>query len=98
MLEINSRHKVDWCLADAPSRLFRDPRAYGITARLAWLARNGLGCSMCVLRVLCCGVLQVLRYGLGQEYKPHMDTLKDNDAGPRVCTVLMYLNGTQPCL
>jgi len=53
---------------------------------------------MCVLRVLCCGVLQVLRYGLGQEYKPHMDTLKDNDAGPRVCTVLMYLNGTQPCL
>lgn len=35
---------------------------------------------------------QVLRYGLGQEYKPHMDTLKDNDAGPRVCTVLMYLN------
>lgn len=35
---------------------------------------------------------QVLRYGLGQEYKRHMDSLQDDVAGPRVCTVLMYLN------
>lgn len=38
-------------------------------------------------------VLQVLRYGLGQQYKRHMDTLADDVAGPRVCTILMYLNG-----
>lgn len=37
--------------------------------------------------------VQVLRYGFGQQYRPHMDTLRDDDAGPRVCTVLMYLNG-----
>lgn len=42
--------------------------------------------------------LQVLRYGLGQEYKRHMDTLHDDDAGPRVCTILMYLNGEQSCM
>lgn len=40
-------------------------------------------------------LLQVLRYGLGQEYKRHMDSLQDDVAGPRVCTVLMYLNGEQ---
>lgn len=37
--------------------------------------------------------MQVLRYGVGQEYKPHMDTLHAEDAGPRVATVLIYLNG-----
>eukprot|EP00775_Hariotina_reticulata_P005585 gene5585-5824_t len=37
--------------------------------------------------------MQVLRYGLGQQYKPHMDSLRDQVAGPRVCTVLLYLNG-----
>jgi hypothetical protein len=44
------------------------------------------------------GWLQVLRYGLGQEYKRHMDTLHDDDAGPRVCTILMYLNGKHACM
>lgn len=36
--------------------------------------------------------IQVLRYGIGQFYKVHGDTLKDHDAGVRVCTVLIYLN------
>lgn len=36
--------------------------------------------------------MQVLRYGLGQQYKPHMDSLRDEESGPRVCTVLLYLN------
>lgn len=36
--------------------------------------------------------MQVLRYGQGQQYKPHMDSLRDDEAGPRVCTVLLYLN------
>jgi len=36
--------------------------------------------------------MQVLRYGIGQEYKVHMDTLSDDAAGPRIATVLMYLN------
>ncbi|GMH38511.1 hypothetical protein BSKO_06395 [Bryopsis sp. KO-2023] len=35
--------------------------------------------------------LQVLRYGSGQQYRPHMDVLDDNDDGKRVATVLMYL-------
>lgn len=35
----------------------------------------------------------MLRYGVGQQYKRHMDSLQDDLAGPRVCTVLMYLNG-----
>jgi hypothetical protein len=38
-------------------------------------------------------VLQVLRYGEGQQYKPHMDSLSDDVAGPRLCTILLYLNG-----
>jgi hypothetical protein len=38
-------------------------------------------------------VLQVLRYGFGQQYKPHMDSLSDDVAGPRLCTILLYLNG-----
>lgn len=49
---------------------------------------------------LLCLLPQVLRYGLGQQYKPHMDTLQDEVSGPRVCTVLMYLNGEHlvtPC-
>eukprot|EP00882_Tetradesmus_deserticola_P023404 GHRQ01025467.1.p1 GENE.GHRQ01025467.1~~GHRQ01025467.1.p1 ORF type:complete len:288 (+),score=44.69 GHRQ01025467.1:151-1014(+) len=36
--------------------------------------------------------LQVLRYGEGQQYKPHMDSLSDDVAGPRLCTILLYLN------
>ncbi|KXZ43534.1 hypothetical protein GPECTOR_88g477 [Gonium pectorale] len=35
---------------------------------------------------------QVLRYGLGQQYKVHADTLRDDEAGVRVATVLIYLN------
>lgn len=35
----------------------------------------------------------MLRYGVGQYYKPHMDTLRDEIAGARVATVLLYLNG-----
>lgn len=42
-----------------------------------------------------CLYMQVLRYGLGQQYKPHMDTIRDPVAGIRVATVLMYLNGKQ---
>lgn len=36
--------------------------------------------------------IQVLRYGIGQFYKVHADTLKDDEAGVRVATVLVYLN------
>lgn len=43
--------------------------------------------------------LQVLRYEVGQEYKPHFDYFNPNGIGiekhlanNRVCTVLMYLN------
>lgn len=43
--------------------------------------------------------LQVLRYEVGQEYKPHYDFFNPNGVGiekqlsnNRVCTVLMYLN------
>ncbi|KAG2446779.1 hypothetical protein HYH02_008339 [Chlamydomonas schloesseri] len=35
---------------------------------------------------------QILRYGLGQQYKVHADTLRDDEAGVRVATVLIYLN------
>lgn len=41
-------------------------------------------------------MLTVLRYGLGEEYKPHFDFLTDKaeiaSAGQRVKTVLVYLN------
>jgi prolyl 4-hydroxylase len=37
--------------------------------------------------------LQVLRYGRGQFYKKHYDSLGDEKAGARVATVLMYLKG-----
>jgi len=36
--------------------------------------------------------VQVLRYGIGQFYKVHADTLRDEEAGVRVATVLIYLN------
>lgn len=36
---------------------------------------------------------QVLRYSYLQTYKPHMDTLDDQEFGPRVATVLLYLSG-----
>ncbi|GFR49468.1 hypothetical protein Agub_g11528 [Astrephomene gubernaculifera] len=36
--------------------------------------------------------MQILRYGLGQQYKVHSDTLRDEQAGLRVATVLIYLN------
>ena len=36
--------------------------------------------------------IQVLRYGIGQFYKVHADTLRDDEAGVRVATVLVYLN------
>lgn len=36
--------------------------------------------------------LQILRYGHGQQYKVHSDTLQDPEAGVRVATVLIYLN------
>lgn len=52
--------------------------------------------TLLLLALLACIVFvlsQVLRYGVGQQYKPHMDTLRDEEAGPRVCTILMYLNG-----
>ncbi len=42
-------------------------------------------------RALDCVVSQVLRYGIGQFYKIHGDTLVDPDAGVRVATVLVYL-------
>ncbi|KAG2493976.1 hypothetical protein HYH03_007903 [Edaphochlamys debaryana] len=35
---------------------------------------------------------QILRYGIGQQYKVHADTLVDPEAGVRVATVLIYLN------
>uniref|UniRef100_A0A7S0X1H1 procollagen-proline 4-dioxygenase n=1 Tax=Chlamydomonas leiostraca TaxID=1034604 RepID=A0A7S0X1H1_9CHLO len=35
---------------------------------------------------------QVLRYGIGQFYRVHSDTLRDEQAGVRVATVLIYLN------
>jgi prolyl 4-hydroxylase len=34
--------------------------------------------------------LQVLRYGVGQYYHQHMDVLQNDQAGPRVATVLVY--------
>jgi prolyl 4-hydroxylase len=37
--------------------------------------------------------MQVLRYGYQQSYKPHMDSLVDDEAGARVATVLLYLSG-----
>jgi hypothetical protein len=40
-----------------------------------------------------CVCLQVLRYGQGQQYRVHMDTLHTEEGGPRVATVLMYLAG-----
>ncbi len=40
--------------------------------------------------------LQVLRYGRGQFYKKHYDSLGDEKAGARVATVLMYLRGGWP--
>jgi hypothetical protein len=40
--------------------------------------------------------LQVLRYGHGQFYKKHYDSLGDEKAGARVATVLMYLRGGRP--
>ncbi len=33
----------------------------------------------------------MLRYGIGQFYKVHADTLRDPEAGVRVATVLVYL-------
>lgn len=36
--------------------------------------------------------LQILRYGPGQQYKPHLDTLAD-DSNQRIVTALVYLNG-----
>ncbi|MEW5315416.1 MAG: hypothetical protein WDW38_006847 [Sanguina aurantia] len=39
--------------------------------------------------------LQLLRYGVGQFYKVHSDTLRDDEAGIRVATVLLYLNEPQ---
>lgn len=38
---------------------------------------------------------QVLRYGHGQYYKKHYDSLDNEEAGPRVVTVLMYLRGAR---
>ena len=38
-------------------------------------------------------LLQVLRYGNGQQYKPHFDSL-DNDS-PRTATVLVYLSDVE---
>jgi len=35
--------------------------------------------------------LQILRYGAGQQYKPHLDTLADDD-NQRIITALIYLN------
>ncbi|KXZ47226.1 hypothetical protein GPECTOR_37g232 [Gonium pectorale] len=37
--------------------------------------------------------LQVLRYGIGQKYGAHMDSLIDNS--PRMATVLLYLHDTE---
>lgn len=39
--------------------------------------------------------MQVLRYGQGQQYRVHMDTLHTEEGGPRVATVLMYLADTE---
>jgi prolyl 4-hydroxylase len=39
--------------------------------------------------------MQVLRYGAGQQYRPHQDSIIEEvqqDFGPRLCTVLLYLN------
>lgn len=56
--------------------------------------------AMCLPSALVCARLcllllrlQVLRYSVGQQYKPHMDVLNAEEAGPRMCTVLLYLNG-----
>lgn len=35
--------------------------------------------------------IQILRYGRGQQYRPHMDVLTVSDHGKRIATVLMYL-------
>lgn len=42
---------------------------------------------------------QVLRYDVGQYYHQHMDVLSNDQAGPRVATVLLYFNtpGGRPC-
>lgn len=40
----------------------------------------------------------MLRYGVGQYYKEHMDVISDHEAGARACTVLMYLNGGIACI
>ncbi len=38
-------------------------------------------------------LLQVLRYGVGQKYGPHTDSLIDDS--PRMATVLLYLNDVE---
>ena len=37
--------------------------------------------------------LQILRYGSGQTYKPHMDVLEKDTEGRRKATVIIYLSG-----
>lgn len=38
--------------------------------------------------------VQILRYDIGQQYKVHADTLKDDQAGVRVATVRVVEPGT----
>ena len=38
---------------------------------------------------------QILRYGIGQYYHQHTDSLPNDIAGPRVATLLIYLADCQ---
>jgi prolyl 4-hydroxylase len=57
--------------------------------RSSWMA----GCLSCLSSSL--ARAQVLRYARGQYYKEHMDTLHDEVAGPRIATILLYLNNVE---
>ena len=60
------------------------------------IERVDMGCLSNVtplMQSFSCGRTQVLRYGVGQRYVPHTDSLIDDSA--RMATVLLYLNDVE---